>query len=524
VTQPNRVLVVDTARGVWGAQAYLLRLAEPLAGRGYELVLAAPDALELSAAWRERGLPFVAADLPLARSVRGDRGRIDGRALAREARVLRDNVREIARLARTVGAGAIWANGHAVHLDAALAGRLARLPSVLHLHEEMAPRFGQALRAAAVTIAPAALAVSQAVADGLPAPLAARVEVVPNGVDVTRFTPGPADAAVRAALGAGPEDVLLVAATRLDPEKRIEDLIAALAPLRAEPGWHLAIVGATSTYPEYAERVQREARATLGERVTFAGRREDVAAVLRAADVLVHAGVVEGMPLGVIEAQASGVPVVAYRVAGIPESVVDGRTALLAEPRDAAALGRHVGALLDDPGRRRQLGAAARVHATTHHDLERQADRQAAMLDRVVGRERPTAPRVLLTNHWHDDNRGDSAITQGILTLLRSVAPHSRVTVTTLTESGALWEGSTRHLERFWPGLRAVPSPVPTELRGRAVERGKPQIAWDIACWWLRLVPGLVRRSPWRPHVEPADLVVLVGAPTSSTTRACQPC
>jgi colanic acid/amylovoran biosynthesis protein len=162
------------------------------------------------------------------------------------------------------------------------------------------------------------------------------------------------------------------------------------------------------------------------------------------------------------------------------------------------------------------------------HDLERQADRQAALLDRVVGGRsgrRPghepargpvpaAGPRVLVANHWHDDNRGDSAITQGILTLLRSVAPDSRVTVTTLTESGALWEGSTRHLERFWPGLRAVPSPLPTELRGRPGERSKAVIAWDVLRWWARLLPALVRRgrrSPWQPHVERADLVVLVG-------------
>ena len=388
MNRPTRVLVIDTAPGTWGAQACLLRLAEPLARRGYELVLAAPPELDLAGAWRERGLPFVPAALPLARSVRTEpdgTGRLSLRPLAREAAALSRTVGEIGRLARASGAAAIHGNGHPVHLDVALAGRRARVPTVLHLHEEMAPAFGRALRTTAILAASGAIAVSRSIAEALPRAVRGRVSVVPNGVDLRRFAPGTADPAVRAALGAAPADVLLVAATRLDPVKRIEDLVRAVAPLRDRPGWHLAVVGATSSFGAYAARVEREARATLGPRVSFPGRRDDMAAVLRAADVLVHAGVVEGMPLGVVEAQAAGRPVVAYRVAGVPDAVRDGRTALLAEPGDAGELGRLIEGLVQDEVRRQRMGDAARRHAERELDLERQADRHAAVLDRVVG-------------------------------------------------------------------------------------------------------------------------------------------
>src|SRR3954452_2877593 len=166
--------------------------------RGYDLVLAAPAELELSAAWRSRGLPFVAADLPASRTVRDEDGRLRPTLMYGEARALRRTVEEISRLARHTGAAAIWGNGHPVHLDVALAGRRAEVPSVLHLHEEMRPLFGRMLRSAAVAAAPAAVAVSQAIAVGAPRYLRRRVETIPNGVDIEVFSPGQPDRGLRA--------------------------------------------------------------------------------------------------------------------------------------------------------------------------------------------------------------------------------------------------------------------------------------------------------------------------------------
>ncbi|MDQ1715992.1 MAG: D-inositol-3-phosphate glycosyltransferase [Frankiaceae bacterium] len=382
----TRVLVLDQAVGLWGAQRYLLRLSAPLAEHGVELVLAAPRSLDLSAAWVEAGLPYVDLPLPLVRSVRadGEKGRISPAALAREGRATRDVRRLIADAARREGADVIHANGHAIHLDAALGGRLARLPVVLHLHEEMQQRFGRGIRAAAVALADASVAVSQAVADGVPARLRRSVTVIANGVDTDAIRPGKPDEEVRRSLGAASDDVLLVALTRLDPEKRIEDLIDALAPLASTGGWHLAIAGVTSSYPEYADEVRALAARVLPGRVTFAGRREDVSAVLDASDVLVHAGVIEGMPLGLLEAQAAGRPVVAYSVAGVPEAVRDGVTGLLAPACDVATLGRHMKAFIDDPAMRERFGRAGRAHIEASHTVDGQAAAYAELLQRMT--------------------------------------------------------------------------------------------------------------------------------------------
>ena len=127
------------------------------------------------------------------------------------------------------------------------------------------------------------------------------------------------------------------------------------------------------------------------------------------------------------------------------------------------------------------------------------------------------AIRVLLANHWHDDNRGDSAITQGILTLLRGRSSAIGVTITTLAEAGDLWQGCGRHLHNAFDDLTVTPSPAPTELRGRTGRRSTARILVDTALLWLRTVPslgsivsGLPLRA-WKKHVVDHDLVVLVG-------------
>ncbi|MCL6554424.1 MAG: glycosyltransferase [Firmicutes bacterium] len=104
-------------------------------------------------------------------------------------------------------------------------------------------------------------------------------------------------------------------------------------------------------------------RAGLTDRVTFLGARDDVPAVLGAADLFVLASRWEGLPFAVLEAMCSGLPVVATRVGGIPEAVVDGETGLLVPPGDARALAEAIERLAADPRLRGQMGAAGRRRA-----------------------------------------------------------------------------------------------------------------------------------------------------------------
>jgi glycosyltransferase involved in cell wall biosynthesis len=389
-----RVLVLDQARGVWGAQRYLLRLAPLLRQSGVELILAGPSSLELHDVWQAAGSAAVDLDLTVDRNIRAE-GRPSLPGLTHEARDGVRMARLIAKVARTGGYDAIWANAHWTHAEAGLAGRLCRKPVVLHLHEEALPGMGQWLRTGAMLLATRTVAVSRGVAQALPAVARKRVTVIPNGVDIDVFTPpSEADRAMlrdlRASLGIGAEDLMVVAATRLDPVKRIEDLIDAVR-LAGLPQLKLVVAGATSAYPAYERDVRARADALPATHVVFCGERDDMGALFCASDVVLHAGVVEGMPLGLLEAQACGTPVVAYAVAGVPEAVRDGVTGLLAAPGDVAGLCTALRRLADDPALRVDMGVNARAHVVAHHRLQTQAARNVEVLTDMCGVSRATA-------------------------------------------------------------------------------------------------------------------------------------
>lgn len=159
-----------------------------------------------------------------------------------------------------------------------------------------------------------------------------------------------------------PGDVLrLIAVGRLSPEKGQAGLIEALGLLRERGvAVTLTLVG---DGPEEAMLRAAVAAAGLGEVVTFAGRldeRATLAAIARA-DLLILSSFMEGLPVVLMEAMALGVPVVATRVAGIPELVRDGETGLLFDPADWAGLADAIERLAGDTSLRARLATAGRA-------------------------------------------------------------------------------------------------------------------------------------------------------------------
>ena len=390
-TGPARVLIIEQGDGLWGAQRYLLRLAPLLEARGYEQVLAAPQDSAVARTWRSDGRPQVHFPVPPDRRVRrrGDRGPLSPLLLTRELARTAANARRIAALASALGIDCIHANAHWSHLEAAIGGRLAGVPVVLHLHELTLPGIAGRMRAPAVRIAAASVAVSNAVSDCLPERARSRVSVIHNGVDPIALSPGPAHPGIRRELAADPSAPIALAMCRMDPRKGIDQIIRAVAAL---PGdlrrTQLAIVGSMSPDQGLAARLRKLGAELLGARVRFLGPREDIAALLRAVEVLVQASSSEGLPLSVLEAQACEAPVVAYPAGGTSEVVRDGETGLLARPDDVADLSACIGRVLTQPGLRSHLVRGARAQVVAEFTLDRQADRQARLLEELVGGRR----------------------------------------------------------------------------------------------------------------------------------------
>jgi glycosyltransferase involved in cell wall biosynthesis len=190
------------------------------------------------------------------------------------------------------------------------------------------------------------------------------IVVIRNGVDMTRFAGPPARDRIRHELDIPAAARLVVVVSRLARLKGIEHFLDAAAALTPRyPDVRFLIVGETSPPdPAYQRFLERLAvQHGVADRVTFAGRRSDIPAVLSAADVAVMPSLNEALSNVVLESMAAAAPVVATRVGGTPEALTDGATGLLVPPGDAAAIARAVSRLLDDRELACRLGRAART-------------------------------------------------------------------------------------------------------------------------------------------------------------------
>ena len=189
---------------------------------------------------------------------------------------------------------------------------------------------------------------------------------VGNGRDPARFRPDPAARArVRAALGCTADAVVVVIVSRLVRHKGHPELVAAM---RDVPGAELWVVGERLASDHGADMGPVYAGSGLGGRLRMLGYRADTAAVLAAADVFVLPSQFEGLPMSVIEAMLTGLPVVATDISGPREQVVDGETGLLVPLGDVVALSAALRRVVRDAGVRAAMGAAGRARAMAVYD------------------------------------------------------------------------------------------------------------------------------------------------------------
>jgi glycosyltransferase involved in cell wall biosynthesis len=192
---------------------------------------------------------------------------------------------------------------------------------------------------------------------------ASNIVVIRNGVDTARFDGPPAGARLRHELGLAPDTPLVTVVSRLTRLKGIENFLEAAAALKPRyPDARFLIVGETSPHdrPYLKELTDLAGRLGVADRVTFTGLRSDIPALLGSAAVAVMPSLNEALSNVLLESMAAGAPVVATRVGGTPEALVDGDTGLLVEPGDSMAITTAVARLLDDRELATRLGRSAR--------------------------------------------------------------------------------------------------------------------------------------------------------------------
>jgi glycosyltransferase involved in cell wall biosynthesis len=218
-----------------------------------------------------------------------------------------------------------------------------------------------------------------------------RSRVIPYGVDGAVFHPGADDWARdwRRELGIGDDDLLLLGVGRMASKKGFQVLVEVLPELlAAHPRLHVVLAGGGDLQARLVARTaelsvhsELPARSEPRVRVHFPGSvdRDRLPALYRAADLFVlpavhdRRGNVDGLPNVILEAMASGLPVVATSISGIPLAVRDGVHGRLVPEGDGPSLRAALSELLDDAGARARMGAAARTRAVTELTWDRVA-------------------------------------------------------------------------------------------------------------------------------------------------------
>jgi glycosyltransferase involved in cell wall biosynthesis len=218
----------------------------------------------------------------------------------------------------------------------------------------------------------------------------AGVSVVVNGIDVASYArDAQTRRRIRAQLGLPDEAPVAGIVARLTAAKDHVNLFDAFVRLRApHPRARLVVVGDGELRDDLHRAVRERG---LADAVVFTGRRDDVADVLSAFDVFVLPSSTEGLAVTLLEAMAAGLPVVATRVGGNGEVVVDGETGLLAPPRDSGALAACLGQLFADPARGARYGARGRARARARFGVEAMAARYQEIYEGLARGRPPSA-------------------------------------------------------------------------------------------------------------------------------------
>lgn len=341
----------------WGGQKSLYHLATRLDRSVFRPHVVVPSDGGLARKLAEKGVETCVFELP----------HLSPLCILRDLSALRF----LLRLLDDRGVALLHTDGPRNTFYAGLAARLRGLPLVWHVRAMDSDPYDPILCRLATRV----ILVADALRERFSGVCRAdKLVTIHNGVDLGLFSSMPGQACPES-FALPPGRVIIGSAGRLEPQKGQITLIETCGVLSGTGAdVHLVLVG-ESTDSSY-ERLCRRKAAEFGiaDRVTFAGHRDDMTAVLQAMDVFVLPSMIrEAFPRAVIEAMACGKPVIVTSGGGAPEAVERDRTGFVVPPGDSLALAGRLRLLVENPALRRTMGVAARRRAEDRFGLEKNA-------------------------------------------------------------------------------------------------------------------------------------------------------
>ncbi len=212
------------------------------------------------------------------------------------------------------------------------------------------------------------------------------VVLVPNGVDSEQFCPAPADADLAGGLGIAPGEAVIGFAGEARAKKGLAALLLAFRQVASRrPAALLLAGGVRPGEDEALVRVFQKQNPGLKVLVTPYVPQAQLAGYYGLMDVLALPSLRDGLPNALLEGMACGRAVMAAPVGGMVDAIVDGENGLFAPPGDPDGLAAAIERLLDDPGLRQRLGAAARRTVLARFTLQQELEANLALYRRLMG-------------------------------------------------------------------------------------------------------------------------------------------
>ncbi len=222
---------------------------------------------------------------------------------------------------------------------------------------------------------------------------AERTELLISGISSSRFRSEVDRNQIRSRFGIGEDDIAFVYVARFYPEKAHLVLMDAMKTvLEKQPRAKLLLLGKG---PLEDQVWQYALRLGIADRVVIPGFVTDVADILLAMDVTVHASLAEGLPAGIYESMAAGLPIIGSNVDGTPEAVIPGETGWLVPPGDSKSLAAAMTEAAVRPDLCQQYGANGRELMLSHYNMDIAREKLEAVYDRLLtGRSNRAEPAL----------------------------------------------------------------------------------------------------------------------------------